>query len=104
LPVELSRFSIESLEKSVSINWITESETDNDYFVILRSQNGIDFQEIGKVNGVGNSALTVSYQFSDERPLIGTSYYKLQQVDFDGESSFSQILSTEFVLTDAFSL
>jgi len=53
---------------------------------------------------MGNSTVTVGYRFRDERPLIGTSYYKLQQVDFDGEISFSQVLSANFVLIDAFSL
>jgi len=104
LPVELSSFSLKSQEKNVLLNWETKSETDNDYFVVLRSQNGIDFEEIGELNGQGNSSVIVNYQFVDERPLYGTSYYKLQQVDYNGESSFSQILSTSFNVTDTFVL
>ncbi len=104
LPIELSRFSVENKEESVLLNWETKSETDNDYFVILRSNNGIDFAEIGEVNGMGNSSSTVNYQFVDERPYYGTSYYKLQQIDYDGEASFSQIISTDFNLNEAFLL
>jgi len=104
LPVELVTFGLDNKKNSIFLNWITKSELNNDYFVILRSEIGIDFQEIGEVNGMGNSTVTVGYRFRDERPLIGTSYYKLQQVDFDGEISFSQVLSANFVLIDAFSL
>jgi len=104
LSVELSSFSLKSQEKSIFLNWETKSETDNDYFVVLRSQNGIDFEEIGELNGQGNSSVIVNYQFVDERPLFGTSYYKLQQVDFNGESSFSQILSISFSVTNTFML
>jgi len=104
LPVALGIFGLDNKEKSVLLNWETKSELNNDYFVILRSADGVNFEEIGEVSGMGNSSSTVGYQFSDDRPLIGTSYYKLQQVDFDGEASYSQILSTNFVLNDAFSL
>jgi len=104
LPIELSNFSIESQKKSVLLNWETKSETDNDYFVVLRSQNGIDFEEIGELNGQGSSSVLANYQFVDERPWVGTSYYKLQQVDFNGKSSFSQILSASFSITDTFTL
>jgi len=104
LPVELVSFGLDNQEKSVLLNWETKSETDNDYFVVLRSQNGIDFEKIGELNGQGNSSVIVNYQFIDERPLYGTSYYKLQQVDFNGESSFSQILSTSVSVMDTFVL
>jgi len=104
LPIELSSFNLKNGEKSILLNWETKSELNNDYFIILRSENGINFDEIGEVSGMGNSSSTVNYQFSDDRPLIGTAYYKLQQVDFDGEISFSQVLRTNFTLRNTFSL
>jgi len=104
LPVELVHFGLDNQEKRILLNWETKSELNNDYFVILRSENGIYFEEIGKVNGMSNSSSVVKYQFSDNRPLIGTSYYKLKQVDFDGGFYFSQILTTNFVLRNEFSL
>jgi len=104
LPVELESFGLDTKEKSVLLNWVTKSELNNDYFVILRSDNGVIFEEIGEVSGMGNSSITVDYQFTDNRPLIGISYYKLQQVDFDGDISFSQVLRTNFTLGNTFSL
>jgi len=104
LPVELESFGLDTKEKSVLLNWVTKSELNNDYFVILRSDDGVSFEEIGKVSGMGNSSITVDYQFTDNRPLIGISYYKLKQVDFDGEISFSQVLRTNFTLGNTFSL
>jgi len=104
LPVVLWSFGLDIQEKSVLLNWVTKSELNNDYFVILRSDDGVNFEEIGELKGMGNSSITVDYQFIDDRPLMGTSYYKLQQVDFDGKTSFSEILRTNFVLNDGFSL
>jgi len=104
LPVELVNFGLDNKENSILLNWETKSELNNDYFVILRSENGIYFEEIGEVDGMSNSSSPVNYQFSDERPLIGTSYYKLKQIDFDGEISFSQVLRTNFTLRNVFSL
>ena len=96
LPVQLVNFGLNNNEKGVLLNWETKTEINNDYFVILRSLNGIDFEKIGKLNGMGNSSESINYEFFDERPLIGTSYYKLQQVDFDGKVDYSSTLIANF--------
>lgn len=96
LPVELSTFSCTPVMKHVDLNWTTLSENKNDYFEIHRSSNGIDFNKIGEVKGVGNSTSEQNYEFTDNRPLGGISYYRLKQVDFDGKYEFSDIRSVKF--------
>jgi hypothetical protein len=93
LPIELLSFISYCNEGKVRLTWTTATETNNDYFTILRSQDGIDFVPLTVIKGAGNSSRMLSYFFSDEDPLTGTSYYKLKQTDFDGKYSCSFIIA-----------
>ncbi len=93
LPVELTYFRIHALETGLQIQWQTASETDNDYFIIEQSADGVNFREAGRVAGAGNSNQEINYVFTLEKIPYGISYYRLTQVDYDGRSSHSQILS-----------
>jgi hypothetical protein len=96
LPIELISFSAIPLEKEVQLNWSTASETNNDYFTIERSTNGIDFEEIENLAGAGNSSVILDYSAIDKNPILGTSYYRLKQTDFNGDFSYSDIVSVQF--------
>jgi len=97
LPVELLSFNAELKNKTmVNCTWSTASEINNDYFVLLRSKNGINFEEIAVVDGAGNSNSTINYSFNDMNPYSGISYYRLKQVDFNGDYSYSQIRVINF--------
>jgi len=91
LPIELISFSAKPDGKTVALDWSTASELNNDFFHIERSENGRDFEEIGKLAGAGTSYITLRYSFTDAWPLVGWNYYRLRQVDFDGQFSFSPI-------------
>lgn len=86
LPIELTEFGAEYVpnEDVVDIVWKTESERKNDYFIVERSSNGIDFEEIAKVEGVGNTEYESQYFTVDTDPLVGVNYYRLTQFDTDG--------------------
>ena len=96
LPVELIGFNVRATKNEVELTWATASETNNDYFTIERSGDGRSFEEIGSIPGKGNSNLRNEYSFSDNKPLTGTSYYRLKQTDFDGQFSYSDIRQIEF--------
>jgi hypothetical protein len=96
LPVELTHFNVESNQRTVDINWKTESEKNNAYFFIQRSSNGIDWEFVTKVNGAGNSTLPLNYSAQDLNPLYGLSYYQLVQVDNNGTKHFNDIKSVYF--------
>ena len=93
LPIELLYFTATAAYPEVLLTWATASEHDNDHFVVERSWNAEDWEAIATVPGAGNSLGTITYSDRDEYPLPGTSYYRLQQVDYDGTSTFSAPVS-----------
>ncbi|WP_300667060.1 PKD domain-containing protein [Fluviicola sp.] len=99
LPIGLVSFDASAVENtSVQLNWETSSEQDNDYFVIERSADGFDgWEDILQVDGAGNSETPKEYTATDEFPLDGVSYYRLKQVDFNGQQ---RIHETESVFID----
>ncbi|MBI4946792.1 MAG: T9SS type A sorting domain-containing protein [Bacteroidetes bacterium] len=93
LPVELMSFTAACSKGTAKLNWSTASETNNDYFSIERSADGITYEAIGKVKGAGNSSMTTKYTFTDNAPPDGTSYYRLKQTDYNGSYTYSQLAS-----------
>lgn len=92
LPIELLEFKVHAVEnKRALLNWSTATETENAYFSVQRSPDGIKWQEIGQVKGAGNSLTELYYSFIDHEPYEGINYYRLQQFDTDGASSFSPV-------------
>ena len=84
LPVELISFNAELDDENVKITWATASELNNDYFELERSSDGIHYEFIGEVLGNGTINEITSYDFIDDQPYYGISYYRLAQVDYDG--------------------
>ncbi|MBP6698356.1 MAG: T9SS type A sorting domain-containing protein, partial [Flavobacteriales bacterium] len=93
LPVELLYFTATPSGPDVLLAWATATEHNNDHFVVERSPNAEDWEAIAMLSGAGNSLSTLTYSHRDNDPLPGTSYYRLQQVDHDGTSTFSQAVS-----------
>ncbi len=86
LPINLLDFSGECLPNQIRLNWETASETNNDYFSIERSKDGINWSEIGKISGTGNSSSSRKYFLDDKNWYNEISYYQLKQHDFSGVS------------------
>lgn len=94
LPVELQDFSVHAINQNqAQISWATSSETNNDYFIVERTNNVGDFKELKRIDGSGNSNDLILYKTMDIEPLEGTSYYRLKQVDFDGNFKYSDPIS-----------
>ena len=92
LPIELSSFSGVNRIEYNDINWITDSERDNDYFILYRSCDGTYWEEVTRVEGAGNSVTATEYNYHDF-DFEYLTYYKLEQVDFNGEKTFSTPIS-----------
>ncbi len=99
LPIALKDFNAETRENSVVLNWVTASELNNDYFSVQRSEDGSNWETIHTVNASGNSTTTQEYQSEDQSPLLGQSYYRLMQTDYDGRTSYSKTASVYFEST-----
>lgn len=94
LPIELMSFTatLNELQK-VDLLWATQSEIDNDYFIVQRSIDLLIWEEIALVQGAETSQILHEYRTLDANPLIGTNYYRLKQVDLDGAFKVSDIQS-----------
>lgn len=95
LPVEFLSLSAKCIKESIEMKWQTASEINNDRFEIERSSDARRYEAIGTIRGEGNSQRLVEYTFTDELPLSGTNYYRLKQIDIDGTSSHSDIVSVD---------
>jgi hypothetical protein len=91
LPVELTDFTAYYADGNVFLTWETQSETNNQGFFVQRSTDGINFEDILFVPAAGNSNTTIQYLEKDINPLTKITYYRLNQVDFNGENTYSEI-------------
>ncbi len=96
LPVELISFTVQKLDDQSLITWETASEIQNEYFLVERSIDQLNFEVIGKVLSQGNSNTSSSYEFVDSKPAPGVNYYRLKQKKFDGSIEFSDLRVIEF--------
>ncbi len=91
LPIELTEFTVNKNGNAVDLNWTTASEKDNAYFTIEKSIDGKNFEAVKNVTGAGNSSSQKKYFETDANPFNGISYYRLKQVDFNGQSTYSEL-------------
>jgi CubicO group peptidase (beta-lactamase class C family) len=114
LSAEVVDFAVRVEENSNSLEWITASEINNDFFSVERSARGIYFEQLAQIQGAGSSSTTIKYIWKDSIPLSGTSYYRIVQTDFDGmqkiygplgvnRGEVSGLLSTVTVFPNPFS-
>jgi hypothetical protein len=100
LPIELLDFNAVMNNKQVDITWSTATESNNDYYTIEKSKDGINFESVSTVDAAGNSLSLVNYKDIDTNPFDGISYYRLKQTDFDETFSYSKIVAVNYMLSD----
>ncbi|MCE7065212.1 BspA family leucine-rich repeat surface protein [Dyadobacter sp. CY326] len=94
LPVVLISFTGKSKDNNIVLTWDTSSEISNAGFEIEKSTNARTFVKIGFVDGGGDSKVRRQYNFLDADPLP-TAYYRLKQLDFNGQFEYSRIISVK---------
>lgn len=94
LPIELLNFKATlNYTSHVQLNWQTSKEVNNNYFIIQRSKDGLNWDSLTTIKGSGNSSSIITYQAIDNNPNSGISYYRVKQYDFNGLFSYSPIQS-----------
>lgn len=100
LPVELASFTTQVVKNvDAQLNWRTASEKNNDHFDIERSLTGTEFVKIGQVRGQGTTTSLTDYALTDAGIGVlarGLVYYRLRQVDTDGQTAYSPVRSLSF--------
>lgn len=102
LPVTLLNFEAACENGLVELNWSTTAEINNDYFVIEKSTDAINFFPIATVQGNGNSNSFISYSHTDPNPNVATTYYRLKQVDFNGTFEYFDVIASTCTSDNSF--
>lgn len=100
LPISLLHFDAVKNDQQINLNWVTASETNNDFFTIQRSKNADQFEDIATLKGAGNSTNQLSYSTVDKNAPLGIVYYRLKQTDFNGDYSYSKIVAIRNINQD----
>lgn len=94
LPVELLSLEAYGNDNHIMVEWATATELNNSGFEILRSTDGENFENIAWLDGNGTSSDINIYAFKDYNFLPNIRYYyRLKQIDFNGEYEYSDIVS-----------
>jgi endonuclease I len=100
-PVDLVSFTASGQFNTVTLNWKTATEQDNNGFDIERgnaknSEGDIVYNKIGFVNGSGTSNSYKLYSFTDKPAVSGKYYYRLKQIDNNGSFKISDVVAVNF--------
>lgn len=93
LPVELLDFYATAKNSQVELRWETAMEINNSGFEIHHSLDGLHWEALGFVESQGTSTASTAYLFWHEKPAKGWNYYRLKQIDWNGEFEYSSIVS-----------
>jgi len=107
LPIELLYFKALPDNNVVDLQWATSTESNNSYFTVEKSRDGVNFVTVEKVPTLapdGNSAVQLDYTAQDPNPYSGVSYYRLVQTDLNGNEKYSSVVSVDFLQTQAVSV
>lgn len=95
LPVVLQNFKAICSDKKQVISWTSMSEINCSHYMVDRSRDGQSWTNIGTVEGNGNSQTPQNYTFEDPIKSYETTYYRLNQIDFDGKNTVLDISSLD---------
>lgn len=85
LPVDLLYFIVDATSTGIDISWSTATELNNDKFLVERSYDGINFDVVTTIDGSGTTNEKKEYDYNDRPAAEGAIYYRLTQVDYDGQ-------------------
>lgn len=98
LPIELESISAKVTSDQIEFIWVTKSETNNDFFTLEYSYNGIDFLELANIEGSGTTSFEQTYSYTGKVHNLGyILYYRLKQTDFNGNFTYSEIKTISII-------
>lgn len=100
LPVQLASFKAFPNKQRVDLHWRTTSEVNNQEFEIEHRTNEGTFQTIATIPGNGTTSSIQDYHYSHSNVQMGSNYYRLKQVDIDGNYQYSKVISAEIATKD----
>ena len=104
LPLEVLNLEAKLSGSEVFVDWITVNEATTDVFIVERSADGVNFTDLGKVDGQGINTEANVYRYVDSTPLNGINYYRLRQVNQDGTVDYSTIVFVNMTDGETFTI
>lgn len=101
VPVTLTQFTAKPSSGGVLLNWQTQQELNNAFFGIEYSTDGLNYTNVGRVNGAGTVSTPKAYQFLHPNAQPGRHFYRLAQTDKDGKVNYSTVVQVVLRKTDA---
>jgi len=96
LPVELIDFTAKPVREKIEIEWITGSENNNSHFVTDKTYDGRFWYGLTITQGQGTTSEETTYSELDFNPKVGVQYYRLTQVNYNGDKTIYQPISVNF--------
>jgi len=96
LPIELVSFQAKPDKSDIDVYWTTSSEVNTSQFIIEKTTDGQNFTEVKTTKAAGNSTSIINYMIKDLSPVVGTNYYRLKEIDYDGKVSYGELVSARF--------
>ncbi|WP_323755535.1 LamG-like jellyroll fold domain-containing protein [Roseivirga sp.] len=96
LPITLLSFEAVAEEDQIVLKWTTVREVENSLFRLERSANGIDFEDLGYLDGSGTTNDINHYVLRDNNPLNGKNYYRLIDIDHNGTENASEVIMVSY--------
>ena len=96
LPINFLNVRSFQIGQDIKVFWTSASEKDMLEYQVERSSDAMQYNLIGKVVAQGNSNVQTSYFFTDARPLIGKSFYRVKAIDRNGRSTYSQVMKMQY--------
>jgi hypothetical protein len=93
LPVTVSNWSatLQSGNNAL-LTWSTTNAINFDHFVIERSTDEDNFEDVATVNAKPDTLSLQQYSYTDKFAYNGDVYYRLKMVDHDGVASYSTVV------------
>lgn len=104
LPVSMLDFHGEARDTYNEVSWSTATELNNSHFVLEHSPDGINFTEIGTIEGHGTTNAVQKYSYLDKSPYKDVTYYRLVQFDYNGRGNMTEIISVRTIGKRSFDL
>ena len=95
MPVELTTFTANTIDRDVNLNWVTASEINNSGFEVLRSSqnDNNNWTKVGFIAGSGTKNTPTIYTFEDKKLETGKYNYRLKQIDYNGNYEYFNLNS-----------
>ncbi len=92
MPGQTLSFTGEPSDHGIALQWVTNREQNSKSFLVERSFDGVHFETIGEVDAAGISEIPTGYDFLASQETAPVRYFRIQQVDQNGHTSYSEVL------------